>query len=115
MIIPFMRTTGLARGRGKFVTLPEPSARYTTTNFILVDIDMDAVKSANINISTMELKLDKLLQRAEFQPEDIATIDEDEKEVTTTPPHYFSENGVSSFENAPLLTIDDITWEVNNG
>jgi len=108
-----MRTTGLSRDRGMFVTLPPSSSRYTIINFILVDLDMDAVKSENIDLQSMCLKLDKLMLK--YPDVDKTRTLEDGAEEPYTEYGYFSENGTSSFENPVLITIKDITWEAING
>jgi len=96
-----------------FVTLPPSSSRYTITNFILVDLDMDAVKSANIDLQSMCLKLDELMLK--YPDVNKTRTLEDGTEEPYIEYGYFSENGTSSFENPVLITIGDITREAING
>ncbi|MHA1169710.1 MAG: hypothetical protein ACTSRU_17920 [Candidatus Hodarchaeales archaeon] len=111
---PFMRTSGLSRDRGKVVTIPrDPSVRYTSTNFILVSFDMDTIDLAEIDTHSVRLKLDKLMLK--YPDVDKTRTVEDGTEEPYIEYGYFSENGTSSFENPPTITIKDITWEAING
>ncbi|MHA1169009.1 MAG: hypothetical protein ACTSRU_14365 [Candidatus Hodarchaeales archaeon] len=112
--VPFMRTSGLSRDRGKIVTIPrDPSVRYTSTHFILVSFDMDTIDLTEIDTHSVRLKLDELMLK--YPNVNKTRTLEDGTEEPYTEYGYFSENGTSSFENPPMTTIKDITWEAVNG
>jgi len=112
--VPFMRTSGLSRDRGKVVTIPrDPSVRYTSTHFILVSFDMDTIDLTEIDTHSVRLKLDQLMLK--YPDVNKTRTLEDGTEEEYTEYGYFSEFGTSCFENPVLITIKDITWEAING
>ena len=107
-IWPFMRTD-CSRLRGQSATSPhEKGKRYTIDKFILVMVDVDSLDTAKID--QYALDLDSLMIQYPDEQATRTITDEDGKEVVEEYAEYgyFSELGVSSFEDAPLITVDDL-------